>query len=301
MAVSTLEQINNLVDHIETNLDQKINILELAGSFGMSPWHFQRLFKSLIGDSLGSYSKGRRLTQAALLLKNTEQSILDIALTVGFNSHEAFTRAFKAHFNFTPKEVRSLKPVINLNAKPVLTTELIQFLSTRIEKEPAIQIMPARRAIGFEIEIASPFLESIHCSTIAEPWMKLLPRLADIVSDLYSTNLLGVTMSPSGNFTEELLRYVAAVEVSDSFIKPDDMIEVIIPQQLAAIFEISSNVADDNLKQKVDSIYGYWLLNANYDRGYGNDYEIFTNIVDAISGKFDARYVLPLKPLNSNS
>ncbi len=297
MAITNIERINNLVDHIEAHLDQDINILELAGSFGMSPWHFQRLFKSLIGDAVGSYTKGRRLTYAAKLLIDTKQSILDIALQVGFNSHEAFTRSFKSQFSFTPKEIRSLRPSINLSAKPVLTAQLIHFLSTRIEKEPTIQMMPARRAIGFEIEIASPFVDSVHCSTIAEPWIKLLPRIPEIVSDMYNANLLGVTMSSSGNFTEEILKYVAAVEVSDSFRKPDDMIEIVIPEQLTATFEISSNVQDDNLKQKVDSIYGYWLLNANYDRGHGNDYEIFTNIVDAISGKFDARYILPVKPL----
>jgi AraC family transcriptional regulator len=75
-----LTLISNLVDQIEENLSDEVDIVSLAKSFDISPWHFQRLFKSLVGDSLGGYVRGRRLTRAAQLLLDTESSIIDIAL-----------------------------------------------------------------------------------------------------------------------------------------------------------------------------------------------------------------------------
>ena len=111
-----LQFMQDLVNRIENNLADEINIVALAKSFDLSPWHFQRLFKSLVGDTLGGYTRGRRLTRAAQLLLNSDMGIIDIAFSTGFNSHEAFTRSFKAYFNVPPKILRKNKPAINKNS-----------------------------------------------------------------------------------------------------------------------------------------------------------------------------------------
>ncbi len=49
--------IGDLVEYIEQNIAEKIDVIPLAESSGLSPWHFQRLLKSLVGDSLGGYLK----------------------------------------------------------------------------------------------------------------------------------------------------------------------------------------------------------------------------------------------------
>lgn len=293
MTKGHLNLIRDLVERIETHLEEDANIIGLAGSVGLSPWHFQRLFKSLVGDSLGSYIRGRRLSCAAELLRGTDEGIIDIALRSGFNSHEAFSRSFKAYFDHTPKEMRSLKPNITLNEKPALTSELISFLANRIESEPTIQVLPERRIFGYTIEIPSPFLDPVHCSTIAQPWMKLLDRARELV-DIQKATFYGITLSPSGNFTEETLTYVAGLQLDDLVSIPPDLFEVIIPAQQVAVFDVTTNVTDDNLKQKIDSIYGYWLGNSRFVRGNGNDYEIFQNIKNLEKGQFDASYVVPV-------
>ncbi|HND85870.1 MAG TPA: AraC family transcriptional regulator [Pseudobdellovibrionaceae bacterium] len=264
MSALILERIKTLVDQIETKLDQDLQVLELANQCEISPWYFQRLFKGLVGEPLGSYLRGRRLSRAAELLRTTNKGILDIALEVGFNSHEAFTRSFKSQFEVTPTEVRSQQLSLKLRDKPLLTDELIRFLSTRINKEPEITIIPERRIVGYAIEIASPFVDLVHCSTIADPWMKLLSDLPNFGIEMKSAELYGLTLSPSGNFTEDLLNYVAGICVSKDFNIPSGMIEVILPPQKSAVFQLATHVVDDNLKQKVDSIYGYWLMSSEY-------------------------------------
>ncbi len=288
-----LSLFNQLVERIENNLGDDINALAIAGEFGLSPWHFQRLFKSLVGDSLGAYIRGRRLTRAAQLLIESDKGILDIAVDLAYNSHEAFTRAFKAQFGITPKEMRAQKPIFTLQDKPVLHIGLLQFLKQRIYMDPEIVTMPAQRVFGFQQMIDSPFVDPVHCTTIAESWMKLLGVLASD-AHLYNRKLVGITMSESGNFTEATVNYIAGIVVEHELEKSADMVETILPSQEVAIFRLSSNVMDDNLKQKVDSIYGYWLMNSQYNRGSGNDYELFTNIRNAMVGDFDANYVIPL-------
>lgn len=55
---SLVEQINELVEHIELHLGDDMDIADLAMRMQLSPWHFQRTFKSLVGDTLGGYVRG---------------------------------------------------------------------------------------------------------------------------------------------------------------------------------------------------------------------------------------------------
>ena len=108
-----IPKIFETIDFIEENMTDEVNISTLAKQVGVSPWHFQRLFKSLVGDSLGGYLRGRRLAMALELLQTSNLRIIDIAVHVGFNSHEAFTRSFKQKFNVGSKDYREINPIVS--------------------------------------------------------------------------------------------------------------------------------------------------------------------------------------------
>ncbi len=70
-----------------------------------------------------------------------------------------------------------------------------------------------------------------------------------------------------------------------------------MPEQRIALFEIATNVNDDNLKQKFDAIYGFWFSSSGYQRATGDDYEMFRSmksIESAITGSFDSMYAIPI-------
>src|SRR5262249_34051831 len=69
--------------------------------------HFHRIFRGLIGESIAEHQRRLRLERAARRLRDTDRPILDIALDAGYDSHEAFTRAFRAHFDMAPSEFRT--------------------------------------------------------------------------------------------------------------------------------------------------------------------------------------------------
>jgi AraC family transcriptional activator of mar-sox-rob regulon len=98
--------IHDLLDWIETHLDQPLLLDNVAAKSGYSKWHLQRMFRSTTGHALGSYIRERRLSQAAQALRNTPRPILDIALQFHFDSQPSFSRAFKKQFGKTPAAYR---------------------------------------------------------------------------------------------------------------------------------------------------------------------------------------------------
>ncbi len=130
---SYYDRVKQVVENIENNIENDLDIKSLAKEYSLSPWHFQRLFKGIVGDSLGGYMRGRRLTRGAELLLESELDIIDIAVEVGFGSHEAFTRSFKKQFSQTPKEFRKLSPKVIPNRKPYLNKELQDYIFNGIE------------------------------------------------------------------------------------------------------------------------------------------------------------------------
>ena len=282
------------MDRIESNLAEEVNVLGLADTFHMSPWHFQRTFKSLVGDTLGGYIRGRRMTRAASLLLESEQSIIDIALNVGFGSHEAFTRSFKSYFQQSPKAFRKNRPAIMLEEKPLLTAELYEHLARGMQQEPVIAQLPPRYIAGFAADIPSPFVsQQDYCDILYTPWTTLLKREGELGARVRGS-YCGLMVSPSENFTEDTLSYIAGAVVESLDAVPEDMVSFSFPSQQVAMFEVFAGT-ENNLAKTIDYIYGYWLPNSKYTRGPGHDYEWFEDVVSFEDPALRSQYILPVQ------
>jgi AraC family transcriptional regulator len=95
-----------VLDALSRARDRRPSLAELAELVERSPSYFQRAFSRVVGESPKRFTKRLQLEYAAVLLWTTEDSILDVALTVGFASHEGFTRAFSASYGRAPKDFR---------------------------------------------------------------------------------------------------------------------------------------------------------------------------------------------------
>lgn len=101
--------IKDVLLWIEHNLDQSLLLDDVANKAGYTKWYFQRLFKKVTGVTLASYIRARRLTKAAVELRLTKKTILEIALKYQFDSQQSFTRRFKYIFKVTPSYYRRNK------------------------------------------------------------------------------------------------------------------------------------------------------------------------------------------------
>lgn len=126
------ERIQNAIEFIEDNLQEKLTITAISSQSYFSAFHFQRLFQAITGFSVQQYIRNRRLSEAASLLVTTPKNILEIAINFQYGSQEAFTRAFVQYFGVTPAKYRK-----EANSIPLLTK--MNFLDYKLEGELPMQ------------------------------------------------------------------------------------------------------------------------------------------------------------------
>jgi len=100
------ERMLEVLLHIQSHLDEPLSLDALAEIACFSPFHFHRIFKGLVGESVKEHVRRLRLERAAQRLQVGEDSILAIALDAGYESHESFTRAFQKMFGGAPSVFR---------------------------------------------------------------------------------------------------------------------------------------------------------------------------------------------------
>lgn len=114
------EQIQQTLDYLEDHLNEEVSIESLAKMAALSPFYYQKLFRRLVKKPVAEYVKLRRMAKATEELLDTNKRILDVALDLGFSSHEHFTRAFQDTFGITPSEFRKAPRTMNRMTKPEL-------------------------------------------------------------------------------------------------------------------------------------------------------------------------------------
>jgi AraC family transcriptional regulator len=124
---------------IQEHLDEELSLDRLARVAHFSPCHFHRIFRGIVGEGVNEYVRRLRLESAAVALKTTDWSILDIALRAGYNAHEAFTRAFRQMFGASPSQYRA-------GQHPLYVPKEIPLMSVRMTaREVRIETVPTRR------------------------------------------------------------------------------------------------------------------------------------------------------------
>ncbi|MBS0849851.1 superoxide response transcriptional regulator SoxS [Citrobacter sp. JGM124] len=98
--------IHTLTEWIDLHIDQPLNIDVVAKKSGYSKWYLQRMFRTVMRQTLGEYIRQRRLQMAAQELLTTKRPIFDIAMDYGYVSQQTFSRVFRRAFDRTPTDYR---------------------------------------------------------------------------------------------------------------------------------------------------------------------------------------------------
>ena len=96
-----------LIAGLQAEPDADARLTVLAERTGLSPTHLQRVFSRMVGESPKAIASRIVLDRATAALTTTRESVLEIALASGFDSHEGFTRAFRRHYGLSPSEYRA--------------------------------------------------------------------------------------------------------------------------------------------------------------------------------------------------
>lgn len=114
--------IEKLLDWIDTHAIENPSLAEISDQVGYSPYYCAEQFRRVTGSTVKTYMAKRRLTLAALAIRDTAIPLIDIALDYGFSSQSALTRAFAEEFGCTPAAYRkNPQPIPMTSRKTVLT------------------------------------------------------------------------------------------------------------------------------------------------------------------------------------
>ncbi|UCH36630.1 MAG: AraC family transcriptional regulator [Armatimonadota bacterium] len=211
------ERMLRVLVYIQQHLDDELSLEELAGVACFSPYHFHRIFRGMLGESVGEHIRRLRLERAASQLKRSDKPIIKIALEAGYETHEAFSRAFKAMESVSPSEFRSC----SRSTSRISTASGVHYRGGKQLKdfnpicsggeimEVRIQnIEPMRAAF---VRHTGPYGE---CSTA---WGKLTAQLGRQGMLGGDTRFIGICYDDPEITPPEKLRYDACVTVNDDF------------------------------------------------------------------------------------
>jgi AraC family transcriptional regulator len=257
------------LDLIEQSLTQPIALHDLAKRAGFSLWHFHRIFAEHTGDSLGSYLRKRRLTAAAEELARTKRSILAIALDYQFESHEAFTRAFKATFESTPHEFRRTGQLAWLRTRPALTPIRLHALPTQITMKPEISKLPALHLLGLSARFIRPMSpEANNLDVVPKLYARFGPMIPTLPSqqDKYVYGAARCPADTESRHPDEL-EYLAAINVAPGTKARAPLTIWKIPAATYAVFTHRGPVA--NLGETINYVFSTWLPRSKYVHASG--------------------------------
>lgn len=262
--MNSLKQLNEAMAYIEARLTEPINFEEVGKKAGCSGYHFKRMFSFLAGMSIGEYVRNRRLSLAVNYLMNTDQKIIDIALLLGYESPDAFTKAFSALHGVSPSKARAER--LNLKVFTPMTFSLqiqggTQMVYRLVEKEAFYVVGYKKRTeliyegIGTEMQVLATEL-GIEKLLRLKALSNLEPMgILSVTDNIDSERLLG----------SELDQYIGVVRTEVASLDPKegyDLLEVGAGKW--AVFTVVGKFPEA-VQQTWASIFSEWFASSDYE------------------------------------
>lgn len=280
-----IDAVGKAIEIIEARIDAPPTPADVASQVGFSAYHFHRVFSALLGESITQYIRKRRLAKAAERLRDSRDPIMSLAVECGFDSQEAFTRAFKRMYGTTPGQYRQSCGTTTYVKKEATTLNMVIHMVNTIELKPKI----VERGEDLAIGLGGGFSEGSF-EQIKELWDSFLNRKNEVANQKPGY-ALGICMpahpdiakSPESQFV-----YIAAVPVSAADNVPHGMVSCKIAAGRYAMFTHKGPLSD--LPLTVKYIWGTWLPGSEFQYAEGRpDFEYYDERFDGEreEGEFD--------------
>ena len=210
------ERILRVLIHIQNHLDDDLSLEYLAGVAVFSPYHFHRVFRGMVGESVKEHIRRLRMERAANRLKLSDVPITQIALESGLETHEGFSRAFRAMFDQSPTEFRKEHQSIRFQDVPsgvhYSPDGDLRFFNpiTRNAQSMNVEVKQMEPTKVAFIRHIGPYME------VGETWGKLCAWAGRNGLFGPNTRCFGLSYDDPAVTPPEKLRYDACISVDDS-------------------------------------------------------------------------------------
>ncbi len=303
-------RMHRVLAHIDAHLDEPLDLATLAQVAHFSDFHFHRLFSAWMGETLGDYVRRRRVELAAVrLVAQPRVAVLNIALSVGFGSGEAFARAFKLRFGCSPsawreqeREVRqaqrnelrnagqanskpdqALLPVLAEHAVSRNMTEEFPMHVTLVDRPPAT--IAYFRHLGPYGEPVARFWQDTYA-----PWAAMIRLGADHAR-------YGISHDDPGITAPAQCRYDACAEVPADFTPTGGALKATLAGGTYAVLRFKGTV--EQVGGAWDALLRDWLPASGLQLDARPCFEYYPKdaAFDCDTGVFECDICIPVMPL----
>ena len=274
------KQVNIIVEYINAHLAEDLDLNRLAEKANFSPFHFHRIMKAFLGESLGAFIVRLRVETAARLLRYSELSIQDIAYQTGYDVPSSLSKSFKLFYGISPIEFRNNKNHTIMRAS--LLNEDLHI------KKPKVQVLEVKQVIY--IQVQGKYSDIDFCAS----WTRLWQFVKE--NKLFSAGIEHICVyhdDPKVTEAEKLRTDICLV-----------LPEKAQPQGEIGVKEISGGKyavflyqgSYENLGSVYDTIYGKWLLESDYKLRDARGFEKYLNHPDRTSpDKLKTEIYIPIE------
>lgn len=287
--MSWIESIQKAINYIEEHLHETITMEQIAQEVNASVFHFQRTFSILTDMSIADYIRRRRLTLAAQELINTNSKVIDIAYKYGYDSPEAFTKAFRKQHNVTPSEVRKQQgPLQSYNRLIIqVTLKGAEPMKYNIVEKEKFQVVGVKRTYNCQT--------GENLQGIPQFWNELNGQGMD--EQLFTLNngqikgVLGVCV-PDENYKDNSLidYWIATNHVGEV---PENMLAMEVPASKWVVFEVRGPMPDA-MQNAWKKIFSEWFPSNPYEPAGTAELEVYTD-EDPTSENLYSEIWIPIK------
>jgi AraC family transcriptional regulator len=269
--------------YIEAHLFNALSISALANVAGLSVFHFSRCFTARFGESVIAYVRARRMQAAAERLANGAPSLAELAFDCGFESQEAFTRAFRRDFGVPPGKYK----------REVFRAKKENPMAERMDVKLDMTLRDGlTRREAFTVAGITGRFDDTTKADIPALWPKLIPHLP-LKGQMngHSYGVCWATGEGSG-----VINYMAGVEVGAKQGLPPGFERLAIAAQSYLVFHIALNGPNlhPQLQAAMRAIWSDTLPNSKWKLAQAPDFEFYPENFNPMQKGMWIDYYIPV-------
>ncbi|KQU15054.1 AraC family transcriptional regulator [Bacillus sp. Leaf13] len=284
-----VESIQKAINYMEEHLLDDLTIESISRQANASAFHFQRTFTILTDISVGEYVRRRRLTLAAQEISRTNCKIIDLAYKYGYDTPEAFSKAFRRQHGVSPSEAR--KYIGKLTFYERLVIQVI--LKGEIPMKYNIIERDSFQLIGIKQEFS--LVNGENLIGIPKLWDKVNSDGTDDqlgkLNNGQIKGLLGVCADKRILEQNETMDYWIATEYDGQV--PEGYSSLTIPASKWVIFEVHGPMPDA-IQEVWKRIFSEWFPTSGYEHAGTPEMEVYTDD-DASNPDYYSEIWIPVK------
>jgi AraC family transcriptional regulator len=266
-------RINKAIDFMQANLHAPPSLDGLAEIAGFSPYHFHRIFKGIVGESVIAHANRLRLEKAVRMLKHTDLKLSKIASESGYESSSSFSRAFSESYGLSPREFRRSKTFKDSKIRQVFPIDMEYIASDKGFDELITKFPVAIKNIDFG-RVA--YIRSWN-SYSDDRCLKAFGRLKNWADEngnyRKDSCFFGMSLDDPEVTPKEQCRYESCLTVSEAASSAGEIEVIQFPKMQLATTRI---FGDLNLCTEAYAfLFSSWLPRSGYDPEHCPAIEIF--------------------------